>query len=467
MTQHENRSGCQDLVAIADRVLCVTLSLEPGDLSDSLALHDVPAWGSLVHVELMIALRDALPHELPPGAELQLQTVRAIRAFAATGQIDAVDATPPEIARGLSGVVFDESSLTSVDAEGSALRYLGYDVRDLAELDFVDTVHLLLVGALPDAQERDALRARLAAHASMSPAGRTLIAQRTGDPLLMLAAVLAATTGGARAGRSDPVDPLPEEEAVRAVARLVHATACIGARDEALPDVGTEPLALARHLLLGVGGDASCETVVWALNACLVLQADHGANASTFAGRVAASTGASLDAALIAALATFGGPLHGGAVGDVVSMLERVATPGAAHDYVRRTLAAGGVVPGFGHRVYQATDPRVTVLERVAAECARAVGHAESIETIEAIRDAMATHSDYGLHVNVDAYLGAVFRTIGIGSTLAPAIFACGRVAGWAAHWIEQRNANVLIRPRLRYVGPRARPLPARNGEQR
>jgi citrate synthase len=187
------------------------------------------------------------------------------------------------------------------------------------------------------------------------------------------------------------------------------------------------------------------------LDRTLLLVADHELNAATFAARVAASTRADLGSAVLAAAATYGGPLHGGAARFAGELLTAVAPEQATAD-VERRFDSGERIPGFGHSVYRRGDPRVPFFRQLAEERARATGDRHHLAIADHIAAIVAKRT--GLLPNMDLYAAVCWLSLGVPADLLPAIFAVGRMAGWIAHVLEQSADNRLIRPRARYVGP-------------
>src|SRR5436309_2982662 len=192
-----------------------------------------------------------------------------------------------------------------------------------------------------------------------------------------------------------------------------------------------------------------------------ICTAEHGLNASTFAARIVASTGADCGAALSSAVGALSGPLHGGAPAYVKPMLEEVAAMGDPDKWVKDTLDSGKRIMGFGHRIYRAEDPR----SRLLKETARELGSPQ-IEIAERLEEAALAelerrHPERPLKTNVEYYSAVVLDIAEIPPPLAPAMFACSRVAGWSAHILEQKRPGRLFRPSARYVGPAPRSLAA------
>jgi citrate synthase len=214
----------------------------------------------------------------------------------------------------------------------------------------------------------------------------------------------------------------------------------------------------AEKFLLRWRGEADPRHVK-AIDTYWICTAEHGLNASTFTARVTASTGADCGAALSSAVGALSGPLHGGAPAYVKPMLEEVAALGDAEAWVRDALEQKKRIMGFGHRVYRAEDPRSRLLKRVANELGSE--HIEVAEELErvALVALQERSPDRVLATNVEYYSAVVLDVAEIPPPLAPAMFACSRVAGWSAHILEQKRTGRLFRPAARYVGPAERSL--------
>jgi citrate synthase len=198
---------------------------------------------------------------------------------------------------------------------------------------------------------------------------------------------------------------------------------------------------------------------VRALDTDLVTVADHGLNASTFAARVVASTQSDMVSALTAAIGALKGPLHGGAPGPVLDMLDAIGSPDAAEAWLEAELAAGHRIMGMGHRVYRVRDPRAAVLEQALATLQGSGEGSERLALARAVeRSARAVlkerHPERNLDTNVEFYTAVLLDAIGLPRSAFTATFTAGRVAGWAAHVLEQRRRGRLIRPSSRYIGP-------------
>src|SRR5436305_1483543 len=231
-----------------------------------------------------------------------------------------------------------------------------------------------------------------------------------------------------------------------------------GHEDQVAEDVVAEGKTAAERFLLQWRGEADPKAVR-AIDTYWICTAEHGVNASTFTARVVASTGADCGATLSAAVGALSGPLHGGAPAYVKPMLDEVSAMGDPEKWVRETLDAGKRIMGFGHRVYRAEDPRSRILKQTARELG-----SPQIEIAERLEEAALAElerrkPDRPLKTNVEYYSALVLDIAEVPPPLAPAMFACSRVAGWSAHILEQKRTGRLFRPSARYVGPGLRTL--------
>jgi len=190
----------------------------------------------------------------------------------------------------------------------------------------------------------------------------------------------------------------------------------------------------------------------------MVLHAEHGSNASSFAARVVAGTEADLHGAITAAVAALAGPAHGGAAENVMRMAQEIGDPSRAAEYVRAKRANKEPVMGFGHRVYRAEDPRARHMRAGVEKLSREMGQPQWYQILAAVVEAMKPYARHGINVNVDFYAGVVYFLNGIAEDLFVPVFAAGRVPGWTVQVLEQLENNILIRPLTLYNGPEPRP---------
>jgi citrate synthase len=226
---------------------------------------------------------------------------------------------------------------------------------------------------------------------------------------------------------------------------------------------GLEPLAADRelghaaNLLWMLKGTKPTRDAAQLIDRDLVLHAEHGSNASSFAARVVVGTEANLHAAITAAIAALSGPAHGGAAEDVMKMAEEIGNAARAADYVKLKRKAGEPVTGFGHRVYRAEDPRARHMRAGVEKLSKEMGEPRWYGILQAVVQAMAPYARHGVNVNVDFYSGVVYYLLGIKRDLFVPIFAVGRVPGWVVQVLEQIENNILIRPLTLYSGPEPR----------
>ncbi len=362
--------------------------------------------------------------------------------------------------RGLADVVAASTALSDIDGQAGRLFYRGYDIHQLAgAATFEEIAYLLQRGAPPSRAELDGYRAELVA-------GRTL-----GKLVSATLAEISAAQGPMEALRSlvslaSADDPDKDSNAAAANARkaarltaqqpiLVAAYhAARQGRDCPPPDPG---LSLAANFLLQLRGVAPAERDAEILDTCLVLHADHTMNASTFAARVCAATLSDMHSAVVAALGTLKGPLHGGANEQVMRGLEAIRAQAGADPVaavagaVRDRLAAGEKIMGFGHRVYKTEDPRATHLREMSAELATRSGDDTYYRMSRAMEETVL--AEKGLYPNVDFYAATVYHYLDIPTDLFTPVFSVSRMAGWTAHVMEQHADNRLIRPDSEYIG--------------
>jgi citrate synthase len=362
--------------------------------------------------------------------------------------------------KGLADVVAASTALSDIDGQAGRLFYRGYDIHQLAgAATFEEIAYLLQRGAPPSVAELDGYRAGLAG-------GRTL-----GKLVSATLAEISAAQGPMEALRSlvslaSADDPDKDSNAAAANARkaarltaqqpiLVAAyDAARHGRDCPPPDPG---LSLAANFLLQLRGAAPAERDAEILDTCLVLHADHTMNASTFAARVCAATLSDMHSAVVAALGTLKGPLHGGANEQVMRGLEAIRAQAGANPVaavaraVRDRLAAGEKIMGFGHRVYKTEDPRATHLREMSAELATRSGDDTYYRMSRAMEETVL--AEKGLYPNVDFYAATVYHYLDIPTDLFTPVFSVSRMAGWTAHVMEQHADNRLIRPDSEYIG--------------
>jgi citrate synthase len=351
---------------------------------------------------------------------------------------------------GLEGVVAVETEIAEPDREGGSLRYRGVDIEDLVGRYTYENVWGLLVD--------DDLESRMPDPEPYEPA------RLTGNAPADLQAETARLAGEWRLGKLNEIsDEQAREDLGRLSAQMMgivarSARVADGHTDQIPADVVARGKTAAEKFLLQWRGEADPRHVK-AIDTYWICTAEHGLNASTFTARVVASTGADCGAALSSAVGALSGPLHGGAPAYVKPMLEEVTRMGDPEKWVRDALENRKRIMGFGHRVYRAEDPRSRILKRTAKELGSPQFEvAEELERV-ALEALHERFPERVLATNVEYYSAIVLDVAEIPPPLAPAMFACSRVAGWSAHILEQKRTGRLFRPSARYVGPAERSL--------
>jgi citrate synthase len=368
--------------------------------------------------------------------------------------------------RGLEGVIVGSTELSNVEGLEGRLTYRGFDIHDLApHATFEEIVYLLLFGQLPNRHQLADLVVRMGANRLLPQAviDWMHLVPKDAWPMDVLRTAISAL---ALYAPYRPGDGWHSSDARTAIQLISKAPVIVAAWDRIRRDLAPiEPrpdLTTAANFLYMRTGELPILEAQRALDTYLVLLADHSYNASTFSARVTASTRADMYAAATAALATLEGDLHGGAPGKVMVMLQEIGKPERAEAYVRELLARGEKVMGMGHREYKIRDPRAQHLE----EMAKALGEASDprwYEIARALEDAASrvlneVKPGRRIYANVEFYSAPTLYSLGIPSDEFTCMFACGRMAGWTAHIIEQLADNRLIRPQATYAGPTVSP---------
>jgi citrate synthase len=346
---------------------------------------------------------------------------------------------------GLEGVIAAETRLSDVDGERGRLILAGHDVEALAGRASFAAVCAQLLGGTSGEAAAALARGRALAFDRLARLGDALDATDGMDALRAAAAHLPAPSQAEHGGVT-----------VGALATLAAAWA---RRQEGAPAIAPDAALDHATDYLRMARGAAPAAEARALDAYLVTVIDHGMNASTFTARVVASTGSDLVSAVVAAIGALKGPLHGGAPGPVLDMLDAIATPDGAEPWLEAELAAGRRVMGMGHRIYRVRDPRAAVLERALEQLEQSGVRTPRLALARAVERAAEgvlarRHPDRVLKANVEFYTAVLLDAVGLPRTLFSPTFAVARVAGWCAHVAEQRAHGRLIRPSSRYVGP-------------
>jgi citrate synthase len=354
---------------------------------------------------------------------------------------------------GLEGIVACTSAICTI--VGSTLTYRGIDIDELAtHSNFEEVVWLLWNGTLPRRNELEKLRNELAANAPVPP--QVIEALRRFPSSAKPMEVLRTAVSLLALYDPDDLDMSPEanrRKALRLTAQMPTLIAAFHRLRNGLEPVHPLSGRSVAHNFLWMLFEREPEQVaVDAMDQALILHADHELNASTFAARVTAATLSDIHSAIVSAIGTLKGPLHGGANEAVAAMLEKVATVENAEPWVKDALERKEKIMGFGHRVYRDGDPRAKHLKRMAQQLSDLRGDTRWYE-MSVIIENLVTNAKK-LPANVDFYSATVYTQLGIPRDLFTPIFAVSRVSGWTAHVLEQYDNNRLIRPRALYTGP-------------
>ena len=358
------------------------------------------------------------------------------------------------ISRGLEGIIAAETRIGDVRGDVGQLIYSGYDINELAgKVSYEEVVHLLWHNRLPTAHELDRLTTALRAEREIPQGVIDWItsAPKEAAPIdIMRTAV--SMLGCYPTVRHD----LDMSEANAIAIKLVAQIGIIAAyfhrtrTGQDLPPIRKD-LGEAAHFLWLMTGKEPGADATKTLDVAYVLHAEHGFNASTFTGRVVASTLSDMYSAVSAAIGALKGPLHGGANEGVIHMLQEIGSLDKVDAWIEEALAQKKKIMGIGHRVYKVLDPRAPHLKAMAIKLSEQLGEAKWIQMSERIATIMKERK--GLNANVDFYSATVYYSLGIPTDLFTPIFAISRMSGWTAHILEQYADNRLFRPLSEYNG--------------
>ena len=362
--------------------------------------------------------------------------------------------------KGLGNTIAADTQLSFIDGAKGVLEYVGFDIDSLARNStFEETTWLLWNGRLPLAYELADFSKQLQAEYNVDPRMIDVIRAlpRTAAPMDALRTLVSALAHF-DVEADDPSPAANQRKALRLVAKTPTLIANFNRYRKGKPVVSPDStLTLAQNFLWMLTGALPTVAMSRALDVCLVLHADHGLNASTFAARVTIATQSDMYSAATSAVGTLKGPLHGGANQEVMEMLLEIGQLEKVDEYIKSKLARKERIMGFGHRVYKAYDPRATYLKTFAKQVASDTGNLplyEMTRRIEEIVLAQPNIIEKGIFPNVDFYSATTYYSLGLDLDLFTCMFAASRMSGWTGHCIEQLAANKLIRPHADYTGP-------------
>ncbi len=358
---------------------------------------------------------------------------------------------------GLAGVSAGETALCTVGQEGAGLTYCGYDIYDLTDnASFEEVAYLLLYGKLPNRAQLDAYIARLKTLRGLPDELMTVLEMipANAHPMDVLRTAVSflgnIEAEGDFSNQADVADRLLAS--LPSMLLYWHRFHTDGKRI----DVETDDDSISGHFLHMLHDKPPSDLHRKSLDTSLILYAEHEFNASTFAARVITGTLSDMHSAISGAIGALRGPLHGGANEAAMELISRFDTAEEAAAEVLRMLARKDKIMGFGHRVYTVSDPRNLVNKNMSKVLAEEAGDMRLYDVSEAIEKVM--WDEKKLFANADFFAASVYHFMGIPTYLFTPIFVCSRITGWAAHVMEQRSNNKLIRPAADYVGPSLQP---------
>jgi len=382
------------------------------------------------------------------------------------------------VTQGLERVAVAESRICSIDGQAGELIYQGYDIQDLAtNATFEEVAYLLWLGDLPTQDQLSELDGRFVAERDVPDAVYALVKALPKSAVIMDALrTLVSLLASYDDEMADNSAEANFRKSIKLTAKIPTLLAAVHRAQRGLDPIRPQATgSIASNFLYMLRGEEPDDFVAKTLDTALILHAEHGMNASTFSGRVTCATLADLYAGITSAIGTLKGPLHGGANALVLEMLGEIGDASKAADFVAKVLAGnhsvGGLapkrIPGLGHRVYKALDPRATVLRGMSRTLGERAGDTHWVDLSEAVVEACeaAGLSEKGVYPNVDFFSASTYQTMGIDTSLFTPVFAMARITGWTAHIMEQHAQNRLIRPHAVYVGERglkAKPIAER-----
>lgn len=358
------------------------------------------------------------------------------------------------LAKGLDGVVVGDTVLSKVDGEKGELIYYGYDIDEVAGLTFEEVAYLFLHGELPDHPQSKSISLELKKRYELPQEIISYLCQksRLEHPMASLRTAISMLSAHRHEPSNNNQDELKDcaLDLIAKTGTIVSIIARVRGKEQPLaPD---QSMSYAKNFLYMCTGKIPDEKMLKTMDTAFILHMDHGFNASTFTARVVMSSLSDMISAVVAAIGSLKGPLHGGANTAVMKMLMEIGSLDNVEPWLNNALLQKKKVMGFGHRVYKVLDPRAKHLKRMSKEWGERIEDNKWFLMSEKLEDLI--HKKKGLNANVDFYSASTYYTMGMHPDIYTPIFAIARMVGWVAHCIEQLKDNRIMRPEANYVGP-------------
>ena len=363
-----------------------------------------------------------------------------------------------KINRGLKGIYFERSSISDIDGSKGELTYRGYQIDDLAKNStFEEVCYLIIFGDLPTNDELNNFNKKLQKYRSIPKEIYEIIKlTKNGHPMDVLRSCVSSFKSVHISKNKTKDDFL--ENGIKLISQIpIVIAAHQRIRNNLSPIKPNISLSHSANWLYMLSGQLPTKENEKLTDLDLILHAEHGSNASSFAARVTIGTKADIYDAFVTAISTLSGPAHGGAAEDVMKMIDEISEPENVKNFIKNKRLNKEPITGFGHRVYRKEDPRAKHLKKGLKKLSIEKGEPKWFKILENVVNEMKPYSRHGLNVNVDFYSGAIYNLQKIPKDLYVPIFSIGRAPGWVAQCIEQFESNILIRPLTEYNGPKNR----------
>lgn len=443
-------------------------NLPKDKITDDLSYQSVPEWDSLNHVSLIIALEKAYGINIDDELMLKLTSVGAIKKIFNNFDKDntLVEKTFTEksnnsvkVFRGLNNIMFDNTTITNIDGKKGILEIRGYSIDDLvSNSTFEEVSYLLIYKKLPNSNELTNFDTKLKENRDIpKPVQDLIYSMRNADPTIVLRTATSMIASYDNTIKDNSIE-ITRDRSIRLISQLPIILAMHYRYHNNLPFIEpSKTLSHAANILYMLYGKEPTTKQVEIINKILIIHSEHGSNASTFTARVVVGTQTDIYGAITAAIATFSGPLHGGAIEKTIEMLREIKTPENVHSYVQEKRKNNKAIMGFGHRVYRTEDPRAKHLRKILIELSNELGEPNFLNIANTLREEMSQYEKHGVSINVDFYASIIYHLLGIQDNLFVPMFILGRISGWSANVIEQLENNILIRPIMNYTGEKTR----------